>query len=129
PEKLIPLMIDHCLQSKPLPIYGKGLNVRDWIHVEDHCEGVLLALEKGRLGESYCFGGNAERTNIEVVDAICSILDELRPRSDGKSYATLKTFVEDRKGHDFRYAIDDSKAQDELGFERRYDFKTGLRST
>jgi len=130
PEKLIPRIIDCALQEKPLPVYGKGENVRDWIHVEDHTQGVLLALEKGRLGESYCFGGRSERKNIDVVRAICSTLDELRPRKSGATYSELITFVTDRAGHDFRYAIDDSKAERELGFKRQYqNFEEGLLQT
>ena len=130
PEKLIPYMISCALQGKPLPVYGNGKNVRDWIHVEDHCSGILLAIEKGRLGEAYCFGGNAERRNIDVVKSICRILDERKPRGGGKSYEELISFVEDRKGHDWRYAIDDSRAQRELGFTRKYSsFETGLAAT
>lgn len=129
PEKLIPHMIRCALSGKPLPVYGNGRNVRDWIHVEDHARGVELALKKGIVGESYCFGGRSERRNLDVVKAICSILDELRPRSAG-SYHEQITFVEDRKGHDWRYAIDDSKAEKELGFKRQYSaFELGLRAT
>jgi len=130
PEKLIPHMINCALAEKPLPVYGIGRNVRDWIHVEDHCSGILLALEKGKPGESYCFGGNAERRNIDVVQAICEILDRKQPRANGKSYQELITYVEDRKGHDWRYAIDDTRAQRELGFKRRYaSFEAGLEAT
>jgi dTDP-glucose 4,6-dehydratase len=130
PEKLIPHMINCALQEKPLPVYGNGRNIRDWVHVEDHCAGVLLALEKGQLGEAYCFGGNSERRNIDVVMAICKLLDSKKPRANGKSYQELITFVEDRKGHDWRYAIDDSRAQAELGFVRKYKaFEDGLSAT
>lgn len=130
PEKLIPHMINCALNGKPLPVYGNGRNVRDWIHVADHARGVEIALRRGRIGESYCFGGRSERRNIEVVEAICSILDELRPRKSGVRYREQITFVEDRKGHDWRYAIDDSKAESELGFRREFDsFEKGLRST
>ncbi len=133
PEKLIPLMIMNALAAKPLPIYGDGLNIRDWIHVEDHASGVLLAWRKGVIGESYCFGGNAERGNIDVVTAICTTLDELCPRNgtpDNEGlYSELITYVTDRQGHDKRYAIDDSKAVAELGFTRRYNFEQGLRQT
>lgn len=130
PEKLIPFMITCALNEKPLPVYGNGRNVRDWIHVDDHCAGILLALEKGKLGETYCFGGNAERRNLDVVNALCSILNEKRPRKSGQSYESLITFVEDRKGHDWRYAIDDTKAERELGFKRKYaSFEDGLRAT
>jgi dTDP-glucose 4,6-dehydratase len=129
PEKLIPHMISCALSDKPLPVYGDGGNIRDWIHVKDHCAGVMLALEKGQLGETYCFGGNAERNNLDVVKTICRLLDEMRPRKDGKSYSTLISFVEDRLGHDRRYAIDDSKAERELNFKRRYQFESGLADT
>jgi dTDP-glucose 4,6-dehydratase len=123
-------MICAALAGKSLPVYGKGENVRDWIHVADHCSGVELALTKGVPGESYCFGGNSERRNIDVVHEICAILDRLMPRVDGRSYSEQIIFVEDRKGHDWRYAIDDSKAQKELGFTRQYrDFSTGLEQT
>jgi dTDP-glucose 4,6-dehydratase len=127
PEKLIPLMVSHALSGKPLPVYGDGLNVRDWIHVEDHCEGIYLALIKGRLGERYCFGGNAEKKNIEVVQTICQVLQEVQPHQEG--YERLITFVKDRAGHDRRYAMDDSKAVKELGYTRRYQFESGLRQT
>jgi dTDP-glucose 4,6-dehydratase len=130
PEKLIPLMIRHAIQGKPLPVYGKGVNIRDWIHVEDHSRGVLLAFEKGRPGGNYCFGGNSERNNLQVVKSICAILDKLSPRKDSRSYEAEIEFVQDRKGHDFRYAIDDSLAQKELGFKRKYEnFEQGLEHT
>jgi dTDP-glucose 4,6-dehydratase len=129
PEKLIPHMISCALAGKPLPIYGDGKNVRDWIHVEDHCSGVYLALTKGAPGESYCFGGNAEKANIDLVNSLCETLDKLAPKKDGSSYKTQITFVKDRAGHDRRYAIDDSKAQKELGFKRKYDFESGLEMT
>ncbi|MBN8536896.1 MAG: dTDP-glucose 4,6-dehydratase [Deltaproteobacteria bacterium] len=130
PEKLIPVMITKCLNSESLPVYGTGGNIRDWIHSEDHSQGVLLALQKGQPGETYCFGGNSERNNLDVVKSICTLLDELKPRSDKKSYHQLISFVQDRAGHDWRYAIDDSKAQKELGFTRKYrQFEDGLRAT
>ncbi len=130
PEKLIPHMIQCALAGKTLPVYGKGENVRDWIYVKDHCAGILLALEKGKAGETYCFGGNSERKNLDVVHALCRTLDELKPRADKKSYAEQIHFVQDRAGHDWRYAIDDSRAQRELGFTRTMaDFEQGLRST
>lgn len=130
PEKLIPHMVLCALQGKPLPVYGKGDNIRDWIHVKDHGRGILLALEKGVPGETYCFGGNSERTNLDVVHSLCAILDELKPQAGGKSYRDLITFVTDRPGHDFRYAIDDSKAQKELGYVHHYkNFEDGLRET
>ena len=128
PEKLIPHMLHCALTGKPLPVYGKGQNVRDWIHVEDHCEGILLALEKGRPGANYCFGGNAERRNLDLVHDLCRILDELRPRKSG-SYREQISFVTDRLGHDWRYAIDDSLAARDLGFRRKHDLAGGLRAT
>lgn len=130
PEKLIPTMITHALSGKHLPVYGNGKNVRDWIHVEDHAHGVYLALTQGVPGETYCFGGNSERTNLDVVKSICAILDKVQPRADKQSYDTQIKFVEDRAGHDWRYAIDDTKAQRELGFARTYgQFEVGLRAT
>ena len=133
PEKLIPLMILNAIDGRPLPIYGDGGNVRDWLHVEDHCSGIMLALEKGRLGEKYNVGGGNERTNLQIVDLICSTLDELAPLDDGegsrKSYRELKTFVPDRPGHDRRYAIDASKIRRELGWQPRHTFESGLRET
>ncbi len=130
PEKLIPHMIFCALQGKPLPVYGKGENIRDWIHVKDHSRGILQALEGGKPGETYCFGGNSERKNLEVVHALCRVLNELRPRAGGAKYEELITFVTDRPGHDFRYAIDDSKAQRELGYVHEFkSFEVGLRAT
>ncbi len=129
PEKLIPHMIHCALSGKGLPIYGDGKNVRDWIHVEDHCGGILLAMEKGAPGTAYCFGGNAEMPNIEVVRTICSELDKAAPRKDGKSYSAQITFVKDRLGHDRRYAIDDSFAARSLGYTRKHGFETGIRAT
>jgi dTDP-glucose 4,6-dehydratase len=130
PEKLIPVMITKALKGEALPVYGTGGNIRDWIHAEDHSRGILLALKKGTPGETYCFGGNSERNNLEVVKSICSILDEVQPRSDKKSYSEQISFVKDRAGHDWRYAIDDTKAQKELGFVREYKkFEDGLVAT
>lgn len=130
PEKLIPFMIQCALQGKPLGVYGEGKNVRDWIHVSDHCKGLLLALEKGRPGETYCFGGNAEKSNLEVVQMICKVMDELAPRKDRQSHAEGIRFVTDRRGHDLRYAIDDSLAEKELSFKRDHaDFRSGLAET
>ncbi|MCB0419640.1 MAG: dTDP-glucose 4,6-dehydratase [Bdellovibrionales bacterium] len=129
PEKLIPHMINCALSEKPLPVYGDGKNVRDWIHVKDHCYGVYLALTEGVPGETYCFGGRAERQNLTVVHTLCDALDKIRPRSSGESYRQLITFVEDRKGHDWRYAIDDSKAENQLGFKRQWSFETGISET
>jgi dTDP-glucose 4,6-dehydratase len=129
PEKLIPLMITRALSGETLPVYGDGLNIRDWIHVEDHTHGVLLALERGVMGETYCFGGNAERTNLDVVHTLCDALDTLRPKADGSSYLSQIAFVKDRAGHDRRYAMDDSKAVRELGFTRTHSFESGLKQT
>ncbi len=129
PEKLIPKMVTMALNNQPLTIYGDGLGIRDWIHVEDHCHGVHLTLTKGRPGETYAFGGHTERTNLEVVKSICRILDDKRPRNDGKKYEDTVIYLDERPGHDHRYAVDDSKAQAELGFTRKYDFRDGLETT
>lgn len=125
-EKFIPTVIRSCLSGQDIPIYGNGKNIRDWIYVDDHCFGIELAIAKGRLGESYCFGGDAERQNIDIAKQICKILDQIKPRPDGKSYQEQIKFVEDRKGHDFRYAIDSSKAKRELGFRINGDFEEKL---
>jgi dTDP-glucose 4,6-dehydratase len=127
PEKLIPLMILNAIEDRPLPIYGDGGNVRDWLHVEDHCAGILLALAKGRAGEKYNVGGGNERTNLDIVDGMCAVLDELRPQA--APHGRLKTFVPDRPGHDRRYAIDAAKIRRELGWAPRHTFETGLRET
>jgi dTDP-glucose 4,6-dehydratase len=127
PEKLMPLMILNAIDGRPLPIYGDGGNVRDWLHVEDHCAGVLLVLAKGRVGEKYNIGGGNERTNLEIVDTICDAVDELRPSSAARR--ALKTFVPDRPGHDRRYAIDATKIRQELGWSPRHTFDSGLRET
>ncbi len=137
PEKLIPLMVLNAVEGKPLPIYGDGGNIRDWLYVEDHCAGILLALQRGRLGEKYNIGGRNERTNIEIVDRICAVLEELLPVADNPAlrsrgidrYAALKTFVTDRPGHDRRYAIDASKIRTELGWQARHNFESGIRET
>ncbi len=129
PEKLIPLMIHNALAGKALPVYGDGQQVRDWLYVRDHCSGIRLVLEKGRLGETYNIGGSSERANLDVVNLLCSILDELKPRSDGSSYAKLIAFVADRPGHDRRYAVDTNKIQRELGWRPEETFETGLRKT
>jgi dTDP-glucose 4,6-dehydratase len=137
PEKLIPLMALNALEGKPLPIYGDGGNVRDWLYVEDHCRGILTVLERGRPGEKYNLGGRSERTNQQVVDAICDVLDRERPAAAQpalaargiSSYRDLKSFVADRPGHDRRYAIDDSKVRRELGWAPRHDFESGLAAT
>jgi dTDP-glucose 4,6-dehydratase len=128
PEKLIPHMIHCALSGKKLPVYGDGKNVRDWIHVEDHCDGVLLALNKGKPGQAYDFGGDAEVENIALVTQLCASLDRKRPKKQG-SYSDQISFVTDRLGHDRRYAIDDSKSQKELGFKRNYRFEQGLEAT
>jgi dTDP-glucose 4,6-dehydratase len=127
PEKLIPLMVLQAIDGRALPIYGDGGNVRDWLHVDDHCRGLLLVLAKGRVGEKYNIGGGNERTNLQVVDAICDALETLRARSGG--YRALKTFVEDRPGHDRRYAIDAAKVRQELGWSPSRAFEDGLRET
>ncbi|TWT83905.1 dTDP-glucose 4,6-dehydratase 2 [Planctomycetes bacterium CA13] len=129
PEKLLPLMIIKCLAEEPLPVYGKGLNVRDWLYVEDHAKALTTALLKGTPGETYNIGGNSERRNIDLVHAVIAILDEIRPRSNGKSYSELITYVTDRPGHDFRYAIDSSKIQKELGWQPERSLEECLRAT
>jgi len=127
PEKLIPLMILNALNGKPLPVYGDGKNVRDWLYVGDHCAGIRAALAKGRPGETYNIGGNSEKTNLEVVHAVCAILDELHPA--GAPHGKLITFVQDRAGHDWRYAINAAKIKQELGWEPAKTFAAGLRET
>lgn len=129
PEKLIPLIIHNALAGKPLPIYGNGLNIRDWLYVEDHCAAIARVLEAGTPGEVYNIGGNNEKTNLEVVHTLCDLLDALKPRSDGASYRNQITFVTDRPGHDARYAIDASKIKNTLGWEPSETFETGLRKT
>ena len=129
PEKLIPLMITHAVAGKPLPIYGDGLNVRDWLYVGDHCAALRLVLERGVPGETYNIGGRNERSNAEVVETICEILDELRPQSEYCPHRQLIRFVKDRPGHDRRYAIDAAKLERELGWQARETFSTGLRKT
>lgn len=129
PEKLIPLTIIKALHGEAIPVYGTGANVRDWLHVEDHADALLLAAERGEIGESYNIGGRNERTNLEVVQAICRLLDELAPDAAIGSRAKLISFVADRPGHDARYAIDASKVERELGWRARYTFDDGLRQT
>lgn len=129
PEKLIPLVILNALHEKPLPIYGQGSNVRDWLYVEDHARALTLVATKGMPGESYNIGGRAERTNRAVVEAICELLDAKRPRASGASYRDLITYVSDRPGHDRRYAIDPSKIERELGWSAQETFETGLSKT
>ena len=129
PEKLIPLVMHNALKGKQLPVYGDGLQIRDWLYVEDHCDAIWTVLEKGRLGETYNIGGNNEKTNISVVQTICSILDQLKPREDQKSYAEQISFVKDRPGHDRRYAINASKIANELGWRPKETFETGIKKT
>ena len=129
PEKLIPLVMHNALKGKQLPVYGDGLQIRDWLYVEDHCDAIWTVLEKGRLGETYNIGGNNEKTNISVVQTICSILDQLKPREDQKSYAEQISFVKDRPGHDRRYAINASKIANELGWRPKETFETGIEKT
>lgn len=129
PEKLIPLVILNCLECKPLPVYGKGANVRDWLYVDDHARALLLVNEKGGVGETYNVGGHNERTNLDVVKTICKIMDDLRPRANGVSHDSLITYVSDRPGHDLRYAIDPSKLMNELGWRPKENFETGIRKT
>ncbi len=128
-EKLIPHMISCAINGKNLPVYGAGQNIRDWIYVEDHCRGIKLALEKGKIGESYCLGGNTELANIIIVKKICDILDEIHPRKDKESYHSQISFVEDRLGHDKRYAIDDTKAKNELGYQTKDSFDDNFKKT
>jgi dTDP-glucose 4,6-dehydratase len=137
PEKLIPLMVMNAVEAKPLPIYGDGGNVRDWLYVEDHCRGLLAVLQRGRPGEKYNLGGRSERTNLQIVDTLCDILERELPAAANPAlaargvaaYRELKTFVADRPGHDRRYAIDDRKVRDELGWQPSHDFTHGLAAT
>jgi dTDP-glucose 4,6-dehydratase len=129
PEKLIPLVIQKALAGAPLPVYGDGLNIRDWLHVSDHCSAIRRVLDSGRVGETYNVGGNAERENITVVRAICQILDALQPPADGQPRESLITYVKDRPGHDRRYAIDSSKLQNELGWRPSQTFESGIQQT
>ncbi len=129
PEKLIPLVIAKALASEPLPVYGDGKQIRDWLFVSDHCEAIRTVLAKGRVGETYNVGGNSEKQNIEVVEAICALLDQRWPRTDGQPRTSQITYVADRPGHDRRYAIDASKLKDELGWEPAYTFEKGIAFT
>lgn len=129
PEKLIPLVIAKAVAGDPLPIYGDGKNVRDWLYVGDHCAAIRRVLEAGRVGETYNVGGNAEKQNIDVVNTICRLLDERKPRADGGKYASQITYVKDRPGHDRRYAIDASKLKRELGWEPAHTFEQGIADT
>jgi dTDP-glucose 4,6-dehydratase len=128
-EKLIPVVISKAVQGEPIPIYGTGKNIRDWIHVEDHCRGVALAYTKGEPGEVYCFGGDREMTNLELAQTICRVMDKSWPHPKGTMYGDQIRFVADRLGHDFRYGIDFSKAKKELGFVPKVDFMEGLTQT
>jgi dTDP-glucose 4,6-dehydratase len=129
PEKLIPLMIVNALAGKPLPVYGDGMQIRDWLYVKDHCSAIRRVLEAGRLGETYNVGGWNEKPNIEIVQTICRLLDGLRPKADGSSYASQITYVTDRPGHDRRYAIDARKLEAELGWKPAETFESGIRKT
>jgi dTDP-glucose 4,6-dehydratase len=129
PEKLIPLVILNALAGKPLPIYGDGQQIRDWLYVKDHCAAIRRVLESGQLGETYNVGGWNEKPNLEVVQTICTILDQLRPKPDGTSYATQITYVKDRPGHDRRYAIDATKLERELGWKPSETFESGIQKT
>ncbi len=129
PEKLIPLMIHNAIQGKPLPVYGNGANIRDWLYVEDHCRAIEMALEGGIPGEVYNVGGNNEKTNLDVVHTLCDVLDEMLPESPHKPHRQLIQFVQDRPGHDLRYAIDASKIKQRLGWQPQETFDTGIRKT
>jgi dTDP-glucose 4,6-dehydratase len=129
PEKLIPLMIVNALAGQALPVYGDGLQVRDWLYVKDHCSAIRRVLEAGRMGEVYNVGGWNEKPNIEIVKTVCALLDAMRPRADGQSYSTQIAYVKDRPGHDRRYAIDASKIERELGWKPAETFETGIRKT
>lgn len=129
PEKLIPVMILNALAGKPLPIYGDGSNIRDWLYVEDHADALLLVVQKGTSGRSYNIGGENEKSNLELVQSLCDILDQKRPRESGQSYRNLITFVEDRPGHDARYAIDPSRVRNELGWRPSISVEEGLQLT
>ena len=128
-EKLIPLLIHNCLENKKLPIYGNGLNIRDWLFVEDHCDALTVVLEKGINGETYNIGGKNEIKNIEVVKKVCDLMDELRPKKEGNSYHELITFVDDRLGHDYRYGLNISKIEKELNWTPKENFESGLKKT
>lgn len=129
PEKLIPVVIIKCLRNEPIPVYGKGENVRDWLYVEDHCQALELILGNGEPGETYNIGGSNEMKNIDLVRLMCTLLDDLRPRNDGKHYSELIVFVPDRPGHDMRYAIDASKVSEKLGWKPVQDHESGFRKT
>lgn len=128
-EKLIPKVIINAIKGEKIPVYGDGKNIRDWLYVVDHCRGIYKAIQKGRIGESYCFGGGNEYQNIEIVEKICTHLDEIRPLDEGRLYSTQIAFVEDRKGHDRHYAVDFTKASRELGYRPEYSIDSILRDT
>ena len=128
-EKLIPLLINFCLAKKKLPIYGDGSNIRDWLYVKDHCDALRIILEKGKIGETYNIGGNNEIKNIDVVNKVCSLLDELNPKEDGKSYSEQISFVQDRLGHDYRYGLNISKINKDVGWSPKENFDSGLKKT
>ena len=128
-EKLIPTLIRNALAGKPLPIYGDGKNIRDWLHVKDHCTAIERVLEQGKAGETYVIGSNNEQDNLTIARYVCGILDGLKSRADGLSYETQISFVEDRRGHDRRYAIDATKIREELGWQASYSFEQGLAET
>ena len=129
PEKLIPLMIINCLSNKSLPVYGKGENIRDWLYVEDHCKAINLILQEGAIGDTYNIGGNNEISNLNIVESICTILEKLKPSNSGKSYNQMISFVKDRPGHDFRYAINTTKIKKDLNWEPKETFDSGLIKT
>ena len=129
PEKLIPLMVLNGLEGKPLPVYGKGENIRDWLYVDDHAEALLLVAKKGKVGETYNIGGNCEKTNLEVVHTICDLLDEISPNPKIGARRALIKYVTDRPGHDMRYAIDATKIKNELGFAPKESFASGIEKT
>jgi dTDP-glucose 4,6-dehydratase len=129
PEKLIPVVILKCLRGEPIPVYGKGENIRDWLYVDDHARALLAAVEKGTPGRTYCIGGDNEQRNIDLVRQLCGLLDELRPRADGQTHATAITYVTDRPGHDMRYAINAGRAKQELGWGPHENFQSGFRKT
>ena len=128
-EKFIPVIISKCLKEEPIPVYGNGSNIRDWLYVLDHCKAIDLVFHTGRSGETYNIGGHNERNNLQILDTVCAILDERRPRANGKKYAELKTFVSDRPGHDQRYAIDPTKIVTELGWKPDENFESGIVKT
>lgn len=129
PEKLIPIVILKALQNQPIPVYGDGKNIRDWLYVNDHVRALLTVWQKGTAGETYNIGGNNEKENIEIVNTICRYLDDIQPREDGKSYKNQITFVKDRPGHDQRYAIDATKIKEQLGWKPTETFETGIKKT